>query len=102
MVERLGIGVAVPRELPLTTFQVVALSVDRAGMDAVKKFYSAAGIKNLAAFNDPSAKATAALGAVGLPTTLLLDRDGHELGRFIGPAEWDQEEMVAFVKSWIK
>ena len=83
-------------------FDVVALSVDRNGMDAVRKFYASVGIANLAMYNDPSGRATTTLGALGLPTSLLLNRTGAEIGRFIGPAEWDDPKMVAFIATRLK
>jgi hypothetical protein len=33
---------------------------------------------------------------------LLIDGGGRELGRLVGPAEWDAPEMVAFLKSTIE
>jgi thiol-disulfide isomerase/thioredoxin len=80
-------------------FEVVALSIDRAGPEAVRKFYTEFGVKHLALYIDESGKANRTLGLIGLPTTLLIDRDGREVGRLIGPAEWDAPEMVAFVRS---
>lgn len=77
-------------------FEVVALSIDRR-MDAVRKFYAEIGIRKLAMYLDSSAKATRQLGAVGLPTTLLIDREGREIARLIGPAEWDSPEIFAFI-----
>ena len=77
-------------------FEVVALSIDR-HVDAVRKFFAEVGIQKLAMYLDGSAKATRELGAVGLPTTLLLDREGREIGRLIGPAEWDSPDIVAFI-----
>src|SRR5207245_5064573 len=46
-------------------------------------------------------QALRALGAVGLPTTLLIDRGGREIGRIMGPAEWDTPEIAEFLKSVI-
>lgn len=80
-------------------FEVVALSIDRNGPDAVRKFYAEIGVKHLAVNVDASSQAAFSLGAVGLPATLLIDRNGMEIGRLIGPAEWDAPEMVAFLKS---
>ncbi len=77
-------------------FEVVALSIDR-GMDAVRKFFAEIGIQKLAMYLDSSAKATRQLGAVGLPTTLLIDREGRETARLIGPAEWDSPDIAAFI-----
>ncbi|WP_214471780.1 TlpA disulfide reductase family protein [Mesorhizobium sp. dw_380] len=82
-------------------FEVVALSMDRKGPDAVKKFFAEIGIQHLALSIDTSAKAMFALGAVGLPMTLLIDRDGKEIGRLIGPAEWDAPEMIDFIRGRI-
>lgn len=77
-------------------FEVVALSIDRR-MDAVHKFFAEIGIQKLVKYFDSSAKATRQLGAVGLPTTLLIDREGREIARLIGPAEWDSPEIAAFI-----
>jgi len=78
-------------------FEVVALSIDRAGTAVIEKFYAAHAIRNLAIYNDDTGKASRALGAIGIPATLLLGRDGGELGRLIGPAEWDEPGVVAFL-----
>lgn len=82
-------------------FGVVALSIDRNGPDAVRKFFGEIGVQHLAVNIDVSGKAAFSLAVVGLPATLLIDRDGMEIGRLIGPAEWDAPEMVAFLKSVI-
>jgi thiol-disulfide isomerase/thioredoxin len=78
-------------------FEVVALSIDRR-MEAVRKFFAEIGIQKLAMYVDSSAKATRQLGAVGLPTTLLIDHDGRETARLIGPAEWDSPDIAAFLR----
>jgi thiol-disulfide isomerase/thioredoxin len=85
-----------------TDFEVVALSIDRAGLDPVRKFYADVGIRNLAIYVDRSGKATRELGTVGVPATLLIDRDGRELGRLVGPAEWDEPDIVRFLKHFIE
>lgn len=79
-------------------FQVVPLSVDREGLAKVKAFYEELGLESLGIWNDPTASAAYDLGAVGLPTTLLLDPAGRELGRLVGPAEWDSPEMVSLLQ----
>jgi hypothetical protein len=38
------------------------------------------------------------LGAIGVPTTLVIDRAGNEVGRITGPAEWDAPEIAEFLK----
>lgn len=75
-------------------FQVLPLSVDRAGLDAVQRFYQEIGIKNLGMYLSDQRQAMSALSVLGLPTTLLIDRDGREIGRLVGPAEWDSPAII--------
>jgi thiol-disulfide isomerase/thioredoxin len=86
-------------ELGGPDFEVVALSIDRAGPEVVSGFFAEIGIENIGLHIDPSGKALFALGIVGLPATLLINREGDEIGRLIGPAEWDSPEMIEFIRS---
>jgi thiol-disulfide isomerase/thioredoxin len=83
-------------------FEVVALSIDRNGLSVVKEFYDGLGLRELGMYIDPSGKAPRELNALGVPTTLLIDREGKEVGRLLGPAEWDSPEMVAFIRGEIQ
>jgi len=38
---------------------------------------------------------------VGIPATLLIDRQGKEIGRVIGPAEWDSDEVMAAIRYYL-
>ncbi len=82
-------------------FEVVALSIDRGGAELVRKFYREIGIQHLAVRIDAKAEAPSALETVGVPTTLLIDRQGREIGRLVGPAEWDSPEMIGFLRDAI-
>jgi thiol-disulfide isomerase/thioredoxin len=88
-------------ELGGPDFQVLPLSIDRNGLEAITRFYAEVGVKHLGMYLDSSTEAAATLGAVGLPTTLLIDRDGREIGRLVGPAEWDSPDMVAFLRGYL-
>ena len=90
---------ALEAELGSPGFEVVPLSVDRAGPEVIRKFYAEIGVEHLGLYIDASMRASFDLQAPGLPTTLLIDSEGHELGRLIGPAEWDTPEMIAFLKN---
>ncbi|HEY8553050.1 MAG TPA: TlpA disulfide reductase family protein [Burkholderiales bacterium] len=88
-------------ELGGPDFEVLALSVDHKGMQVVQKFYGDIGIKHLRPWVDPSPQTLDSLDVLGLPVTLLLDRNGRELGRLLGTAEWDSPEMVQFLREII-
>ena len=74
---------------------VLPLSVDRADLAQIQAFYQDTGIQHLNIYRDPSAAASRALGAFGLPTTLVIDAEGREVGRVIGPAEWTAPKPAA-------
>lgn len=80
-------------------FEVVALAVDRAGAAGAQKFLSETKVDRLALYVDSSAKASSQLKAIGLPTTVLIGQDGLEVGRLIGPAEWDGADAQRLVRS---
>jgi thiol-disulfide isomerase/thioredoxin len=83
-------------------FEVLALSIDQGGVPVVKDFYEELGLKALRIFVDPSMTAPVALNALGVPTTLLISREGREIGRYTGPAEWDGPEVEALIRGYQK
>jgi thiol-disulfide isomerase/thioredoxin len=82
-------------------FDVLALSIDRGGVGVVQEFYDEIGLQHLQIRIDPTTRASRAMNVFGLPTTLLIGPDGKELGRKVGPAEWDAPEAIAFFRNII-
>lgn len=78
---------------------VLPLSIDLQGLPVVRKFYAELGLTSLGTYLDQSGAAAAKVNAVGVPTTLLIDREGQEIGRKIGPAEWDSPETIALLRA---
>jgi len=78
-------------------FEVIALSVDRDGLSTVKVFYEQIGIRHLPIYMDTSGQAMPDLGVAAIPTTLLIDPLGNEIGRRIGPADWDSPALVKLI-----
>jgi thiol-disulfide isomerase/thioredoxin len=79
-------------------FLVLTLSIDRQGVPAVKDFYQELGLKSLGIYVDQSGEALNLVRAPGLPTTLFINNEGKEIGRKIGPAEWDNAETIALLR----
>lgn len=79
--------------------EVVALSVDRGeSLDKIREFYDEVGVEHLAIYRDPQSAVPRSLRAPGLPTTVVFDREGREVGRVLGEAEWDGEPAVALLR----
>ncbi|MBL6081429.1 TlpA family protein disulfide reductase [Belnapia sp. T18] len=77
---------------------ILALSSDRGGRAMVEPFYRDKGIRQLGLWLDPRGAASRALGARGLPTTLVIDREGRERARAEGDQPWDSPEMLAAIR----
>jgi len=79
-------------------FAVVAVSIDRKGIDAVRKAFAELGVHKLPISVDSSGQALRTVRAIGLPTSLFFDREGREFGRAVGPAEWDGAATIEFIR----
>lgn len=82
-------------------FEVLALSIDAGGAQAGTRFYREIGVEGLAVYVDAWLQVYSALGVVGVPTTMLLDRDGRELARHVGAAQWDGEPAVQSIQRFM-
>ncbi len=78
-------------------FTVIALSADFGGMNQILPFYEKTEIAELAPYHDPKGAVRRSLGVRGLPTTILFDRGGREIGRLEGVAEWDDADAKALM-----
>jgi len=83
-------------------FLVLALSQDRGGLFQVRQFYDAQDLKALDVFVDKTMASARALKAAALPTTLLIDPEGREIGRLVGSAEWDAPEAIAYIDWYLR
>jgi thiol-disulfide isomerase/thioredoxin len=93
---------ALQQKLGSADFEVVAVSLDRQGALVARKFLDETNAKNLKLYVDTTARSLDAMKAVGLPATILIDRQGNEVGRLLGPADWASPEAVALVESVLK
>ena len=76
---------------------VVAVSVDMGPRNSVKAFLDKLGIKHLGAYQDPEMALAGALNANVMPTTILFDKDGREVWRYIGDLDWSGPEAAKLV-----
>ncbi len=86
------------RMIAADRIDVLPLSSDRGGVPVIEKFYANRGIKTLPVLLDPQSAASHALGLRGIPTTLVIDRTGRELGRLEGAAAWDDPASIAMLR----
>ena len=74
---------------------VAAISQDRGGEKAVTPYLAKLGLDKVRIYLDPKSEVGKAFGVRGLPTSIVLDAEGREVGRVEGAAEWDSATMLA-------
>jgi thiol-disulfide isomerase/thioredoxin len=82
-------------------FAVLPISFDIDGAAAVLPFYEEFGLEHLPVALDPSNAIGHALDLEGLPTTIIVDRNGNGVGYLLGPAEWDAPEAQALIRFYV-
>ncbi len=81
---------------------VLPLSVDRGGTVRVRAFFASHGIDGLPVWNDADDAAGQALGLRGVPTTLLIDRQGREVARLEGAADWNADAALGALQKLVE
>jgi thiol-disulfide isomerase/thioredoxin len=78
--------------------EVLTISEDLNGIRSVPRFYKSFNLYDLPVLVDQKGKLMRSFEAKGLPTTVLINKHGLEVGRVVGPAEWDTVEIVDYVR----
>jgi thiol-disulfide isomerase/thioredoxin len=76
---------------------VIAVSQDMAPQGSVTAFLNAHEIDGLGAYHDPQMGLSGALNAQILPTTILYDKQGKEVWRYVGDLDWTGAEAKALL-----
>jgi thiol-disulfide isomerase/thioredoxin len=97
---------ALQKSLGSPGFEVVAVNIDTRDAEKAKTWLKETGISNLTYYADNSAKIfqelKAAGRAFGMPTTLLIDKQGCEIASLAGPAEWGSGDAMALITAALK
>jgi len=87
-------------------FQVVAVNIDTRDPDKPRAWLKETGIDHLAYYADASAGVFRDLKlagkAFGMPTTLIVDPQGCEIGSLAGPAEWASDDAVKLITAALR
>jgi thiol-disulfide isomerase/thioredoxin len=86
-------------------FEVVTVNIDTRNPQKPLAFLKDVGVTHLAYYSDDSAHVFEDLKeagkAFGMPTTVIVDRNGCEIGNMAGPAEWASDDGVKLVSAAI-
>lgn len=88
------------RRLAGSDVAILALGIDRKASEA-DRFLDTIGGRALAVYVDPETQAAKALGVRGVPVSILVDREGREIGRIEGAVDWTSDEAILLLQSAI-
>ena len=87
-------------------FEVVAVNIDTRDPDKPKNFLKEADLTRIGYFSDQTAKVFQDLKsigkALGMPTSVLVDRNGCEIANIAGPAEWASDDAIKLISAAVK
>lgn len=81
-------------------FKVILVSDKKewkGGMDEQKRVLSKFGAQNLETYVDNRGDLAAAFGIFSSPVTVLISREGKEIGRIRGSVDWDDEDVIEYM-----
>ena len=83
-------------------FGVVTIATGRNPRPAIEAFFTDIAVDNLPLHADPRQTLARDMGVLGLPVTVILDRDGLEIARLQGDAEWNSDSAIAIINAIIE
>jgi thiol-disulfide isomerase/thioredoxin len=89
---------AASRALAPSDIAVLPLSSDRGGADVVRAFFRDHAIAGLPVLLDPRSAAVHAWNARGIPTSLIIDREGRAVAKVEGAADWSSPASIALIR----
>ncbi len=86
------------RKLKQENIRFLPISIDATGRGSVERFYKRHDLRDLPVYVDADQNIMRALDVFGIPTTVLIGPGGKEIGRMVGPAQWDRPESIQNLK----
>jgi len=81
--------------------RVLPISEDKGGIPVAKAYLERQKLTFLHPFADPTASLAEALKVVGLPTSLIVDKEGRLVQRVEGPYEWDSPPILKRIRELV-
>ena len=92
---------ALEKELGGEDFAVVTMATGRNPLPMIEAFFTKINVTALPILRDPKQTYARRMAVLGLPVTMILDRQGREVARLRGDAEWDSEDALAILRAVI-
>ena len=82
-------------------FEVITLATGRNSPEGIAKFFGEIGVENLPHYMDHRQAIARDMGVLGLPVTIILNREGQEIARLMGDADWSSDSAKDILQTLI-
>tara|TARA_B100000989_G_scaffold286588_1_gene255370 strand:+ start:14855 stop:15385 length:531 start_codon:yes stop_codon:yes gene_type:complete len=79
------------------SLEIIPINIGQENLDKIEKFYNEIDIKNLNIFYDTDVKLAKSFLLRGIPTTVIINKNGKEFARIIGSIDFSDQEF----KNWL-
>ena len=81
--------------------KVYAINMEKPNKLRAGDFFKSLGITSLDIYFDPDFKLVKTFKMRGLPTSILIDKNGREFGRIVGEVDFNSKEFIKLLKKYI-
>ena len=83
----------------LKKINIIPINIGEEEYEKSKIFFDELGIDNLEIFSGPSGDLAKKFKLRGVPTTIILDKEGHEISRILGSIDFLDKQFLEWLKS---
>ena len=80
---------------------IYPVNLEKPNKDKTKFFFKSLDIENLKIYFDPEFKLVKYFKMRGVPTSILIDKEGREFGRIIGEVDFLNEDFINVLKKYL-
>ena len=84
----------------LINLKVFAINIGKENKNKVNKFFEDLNIKNFEPYFDPPITLAKKFSLRGVPTSILIDKNGQEFARIIGSIDFDDKKFIDWIKTY--
>ena len=84
----------------LDKLKIFAINIGKETLDKVNKFFVDLNIKNFEPYFDPPTTLAKMFTLRGVPTTILINKEGQEFARVIGSIDFEDKNFINWIKKY--
>ena len=84
----------------LNNIKIFAINIGKENLDKVNKFFIDLNIRNFEPYFDPPTTLAKMFSLRGVPTSILINKEGEEFARVIGSIDFEDKNFISWIKKY--